>query len=153
MDTFCSTHPNIVADDRDNTGFDFHEIGSCFIGRQFAHTASLQFVGELRTALYRVQLFQKKLGARPRHRPREVIVREACFTDKDKVHRLIKWGGCDVTEAEAQHLWCSPEINILMYHRIADTGPEQLSPYRVAPAQFERQLSYLRRQRIPKHID
>ena len=140
------THPNLIADDRDNTGFDFHEIGTRFIGREFAHTPGLQFVGELRTALYRVQLFQKRLGTRPRRRPREVIVREARFTDQDKVVRLIKWGGCDVTEAEAQHLWTSPEINILMYHRIADTGPEKLSPYRVAPAQFERQLSYLRRQ-------
>jgi peptidoglycan/xylan/chitin deacetylase (PgdA/CDA1 family)/SAM-dependent methyltransferase len=140
------THPNIVADDRDSVGFDFHEFGSRFIGREFAHTPGLQFLGELRTALYRVQLFQKRRGPWPRRRPREVIVREARFTDKDKVSRLIKWGGCEVTEAEAQHLWCSPEINILMYHRIADTGPEQLAPYRVAAAQFERQLSYLSRQ-------
>src|SRR5262249_9205770 len=45
------THPNVVADDRDNTGFDFNEIGSHFIGREFARTPSLQFLGELRTEL------------------------------------------------------------------------------------------------------
>jgi peptidoglycan/xylan/chitin deacetylase (PgdA/CDA1 family)/ubiquinone/menaquinone biosynthesis C-methylase UbiE len=140
------THANNVADDRGNTGFDFQEMGSRFICREFSRTPGLQFVGELRTDLYRVQLFQKRLGPRRQRCPLEVIVRDARFTDKDKVSRLIKWGGCDVTEAEARHLWSSPEINVLMYHRVADTGPERLSPYRVAPRQFERQLSYLRRQ-------
>jgi peptidoglycan/xylan/chitin deacetylase (PgdA/CDA1 family) len=140
------THPNVVADDKDNTGFDFNEIGSRFICREFARTPGLQFLSELRTELYRIHLFQKRLWVKPRGRPRESIVRKARFTDTDKVSRLIKWGGCDVTQAEAQHLWSSPEINVLMYHRIAGTGPERLSPYRVAPSQFERQLSYLRRQ-------
>jgi peptidoglycan/xylan/chitin deacetylase (PgdA/CDA1 family) len=140
------THAINVADDRDNSGFDVREIGDRFICREFARTRGLQFLWELRTELYRVQLFQKRSGATPQRHPREVIVRDASFTDKDKFSRLIKWGGCDVTEAEAQHLWASPEINVLMYHRIADTGPEQLAPYRVAPRQFERQLSYLRRQ-------
>src|SRR5262245_61767323 len=85
------THPNQVADDRDNTGFDFHEIGSRFIGREFAHTPGLQFVGELWTVLYRVQLFQKRVGVSPRRRPREVMLREARFSEQDKVARLIKW--------------------------------------------------------------
>jgi peptidoglycan/xylan/chitin deacetylase (PgdA/CDA1 family)/SAM-dependent methyltransferase len=140
------THANNVADDKDSTGFDFHEIGTRFICLQFTRTPGLRFVRELRTELYRIQLFQKRPRAFRQRRPREVIVRDSQCAASDKVVRLIKWGGCDVTEAEAQHLWSSPEISILMYHRIADTGPEQLSPYRVAPVQFERQLSYLRRQ-------
>ena len=32
-----------------------------------------------------------------------------------------------------------------MYHRVAEDGPAELAPYRVAPALFERQLAYLRR--------
>jgi peptidoglycan/xylan/chitin deacetylase (PgdA/CDA1 family)/GT2 family glycosyltransferase len=34
-------------------------------------------------------------------------------------------------------------LPILMYHRIATSGPESLAPYRVAPAAFEQQLRFL----------
>ena len=36
------------------------------------------------------------------------------------------------------------ELPILMYHRIADTGPEPLAPFRVAVERFEEQLALLR---------
>jgi peptidoglycan/xylan/chitin deacetylase (PgdA/CDA1 family) len=37
-------------------------------------------------------------------------------------------------------------VPILMYHRIADDGPETLSRYRIAPAAFETQMNLLRGQ-------
>jgi peptidoglycan/xylan/chitin deacetylase (PgdA/CDA1 family) len=37
-------------------------------------------------------------------------------------------------------------LPILMYHRIADAGPEELRRYRLEPAEFERQLDHLRRE-------
>jgi peptidoglycan/xylan/chitin deacetylase (PgdA/CDA1 family) len=38
----------------------------------------------------------------------------------------------------------SVEVPILMYHSIADDGPEELKPYRLSPARFESQISYLK---------
>jgi peptidoglycan/xylan/chitin deacetylase (PgdA/CDA1 family) len=51
--------------------------------------------------------------------------------------------GCIVTDAEARHCWAGDEVPVLMYHRIADDGPEALAPYRVRVAEFERQLAWL----------
>jgi hypothetical protein len=50
-------HVNSVSDDRTATGFDFSEIGAVFIGEQFAKVSALEFLKELRTPLYRIQLF------------------------------------------------------------------------------------------------
>ena len=137
-------HAYLVTDDRTRTGFDFNEIGGAFIAGRFARRKTLTFLRELRTELYAVQLFQKtkKSGAST---PRELLVRRAALGPSDHAAPYVKWGGCAVTAAEAQHLWASPRIPILMYHRIAADGPPDLAPWRLHPAQFERQLAYLQR--------
>jgi peptidoglycan/xylan/chitin deacetylase (PgdA/CDA1 family) len=140
------THPNGLADRPDQSGMDLHEIGASFIGQTFARTPGLAFVRELRTAVYRAQLFQKSPGAKRDMEPHEVLIREAQVDPRDRAAGLVKWGGCIVTSAEARHEWRSPAIPILMYHRIAPAGPENLAPYRVHPRDFERQLAYLQRQ-------
>jgi peptidoglycan/xylan/chitin deacetylase (PgdA/CDA1 family) len=38
----------------------------------------------------------------------------------------------------------SSDVPILMYHSIADDGPQELAPYRITPAAFREQLRYLR---------
>ncbi len=141
------THANMVSDDKSQTGFDFNEIGARFIGETFSSEPGLDFVRELQTELYRVQLF-RRVGIPPEAKttscaglpqePREVIRRDAHFE-----HSAIKWGGCALTDAEARHCWVSTEIPVLMYHRVADDGPDALSPYRVNPETFEYQLAYL----------
>lgn len=143
------THANMVSDDKSQTGFDFNEIGAKFIGETFSSEPGLEFIRELRTELYRVQLFRRVqmpqkiptlMEARIPHPPREVIQRNVNFE-----HNAIKHGGCVVTAAEARHCWVSTEIPVLMYHRVAHEGPESLSPYRVRPELFEQQLAYLQR--------
>jgi peptidoglycan/xylan/chitin deacetylase (PgdA/CDA1 family)/SAM-dependent methyltransferase len=143
------THANMVSDDKSQTGFDFNEIGAKFIGETFSSEPGLEFIRELRTELYRVQLFRRShtstnspslSDTRAPHPPREVALRDASFE-----HHTIKRGGCVVTAAEARHCWVSQQVPILMYHRIASNGPEALSPYRVSPDRFERQLAYLQR--------
>jgi peptidoglycan/xylan/chitin deacetylase (PgdA/CDA1 family)/SAM-dependent methyltransferase/GT2 family glycosyltransferase len=142
------THSNSVSDDRAVTGFDFNEIGSEFIGRQFAQELAFEFLKELRTPLYRVQLFRRREVAHAeaedpletRRYPREVMERPVAFA-----HPQIKWGGCVVTFAEAKYFFDTAEVPILMYHRIASKGPHDVTPYRLDPAAFERQLSYLQR--------
>ena len=142
------THSNMVSDDKSQTGFDFNEIGAKFIGETFSSEPGLEFIRELRTELYRVQLFRRShtsskspsSEARVPHSPLEIALREASFE-----HHTIKRGGCVVTAAEARHCWVSNRIPVLMYHRIASDGPDALSRYRVSPAMFERQLAYLQR--------
>jgi peptidoglycan/xylan/chitin deacetylase (PgdA/CDA1 family)/2-polyprenyl-3-methyl-5-hydroxy-6-metoxy-1,4-benzoquinol methylase len=141
------THPNMVSDDKSNTGFDFNEIGSKFIAQIFSAIEDLQYVRELRTELYTVQLFRRSAEARapdelPVACPREVLLRKnAEFEDQS-----IKWGGCIITASEARHCWVTTKVPILMYHRIATSGAVGLAPYRTSPASFERQLAWLQRQ-------
>src|SRR5262249_44823446 len=143
------THPNMVSDDKSATGFDFHEIGAKGIGTIFSSCAELEFLRELRTELYRVQLFRRAVAGpsadisevRAAKFPREILLRK----NVDFEHPTIKRGGCVVTAAEAKHCWVTREVPILMYHRIANDGPAALAPYRIAPQAFERQLAWLQR--------
>jgi peptidoglycan/xylan/chitin deacetylase (PgdA/CDA1 family)/2-polyprenyl-3-methyl-5-hydroxy-6-metoxy-1,4-benzoquinol methylase len=144
------THPNAVSDDRSSTGFDFNEFGAQFIGRVFARRSGLEFVRELRTSLYRVQVFRKP-GVRTWNSsaPREVITRsdakDVAGLPADAPYIAVKRGGVLVTQSEARHCWTSPQIPILMYHRVATEGPEILAPWRISPGKFEAQLAYLQR--------
>jgi len=143
------THANMVSDDKSQTGFDFNEIGARFIGETFSAEPGLEFIRELQTELYCVQLFRRahtlnKISSLPEarvpHPPREVTLRDVGFE-----HYAIKRGGCVVTAAEARHCWVSTQIPVLMYHRVARNGPKALSPYRISPELFEQQLAYLQR--------
>lgn len=60
-----------------------------------------------------------------------------------KIGRMVLWDGYSTTpqEAEAE---TSEQIPVLMYHSIADSGPEELAPYRVSVADFEAQCEFLR---------
>lgn len=140
-------HANLVVDDNGATGFDWmHGFGARFIGETFAATPGLRMVRELRTSLYRVQLFRREANLPARQiAPSEVVIREAVPPSDHEVYGQICWGGCAVTPARAQSASVTRELPILMYHRIAAHGPEGLARYRVSPENFERQLAYLKR--------
>jgi SAM-dependent methyltransferase len=138
-------HANAVVDDREATGFDW-PIGFAakHIGAVFAGRPELEFVRELRTPVYRIQLYRRRerLGPPTRH-PREVVERAA--GDLAGLAASVNWGGCAVTRRDAAHSWVTRALPILVYHRIASDGPPELAPYRVTRDRFERQLAYLRR--------
>ena len=144
-----TTHSTMVSDDRSATGFDFNEIGAATIGEIFSQQPGLDFERELRTELYRVQLFRRTEAAiaaassvaRCPGAPREMLVRANAKFE----HSSVKWGGCVVTAAEARHCWLTDDVPVLMYHRVADDGPPALAPHRVSCADFERQLAWLQR--------
>ena len=141
------THANLVVDDNGATGFDWaHGFGAKFIGETFASTPGLHLVCELRTPLYRVQLFRRE-GDRHSQPPgpREVVSREAVLPSDPEVCGRINWDGCAITRACAYATSVTRELPILVYHRIASHGPEGLARYRVSPESFERQLAYLKR--------
>ncbi|TAM79826.1 MAG: glycosyltransferase [Acidobacteria bacterium] len=140
------THSNLVVDDNGVTGFDWvHGFGARFIGETFASIPGLHLVRELRTPLYRVQLFRREPGRRRYSTgPGELISREAVLPSDPEVCGRINWDGCAITRARAYTTNVTRELPILMYHRIASHGPDGLAPYRVSPEAFERQLAYLK---------
>lgn len=100
---------------------------------------------ELRTARYRMQLFERADGAVP-------------ATDSDSPRRVIEaehapLSGYEVTSVSrettvparplAGQRALTTVLPILMYHRVAPDGPAALLRYRVTPDAFREQLRYL----------
>jgi peptidoglycan/xylan/chitin deacetylase (PgdA/CDA1 family)/2-polyprenyl-3-methyl-5-hydroxy-6-metoxy-1,4-benzoquinol methylase len=140
-----TTHAHAVVDDPTATGFDWQVgFGGKHIGEAIARVPGMELVRELRTPVYRVQLFRRSTGPTPRRQlPRELVEQQTA--DVGDLASAINWGGCAITRTEAANAWVTRALPILMYHRVAEDGPAELAPYRVAPALFERQLAYLRR--------
>jgi peptidoglycan/xylan/chitin deacetylase (PgdA/CDA1 family)/SAM-dependent methyltransferase len=137
-------HTIAMADRRTASGFDFHELGADSIARAAARSRSVRLLRELDAGLYRVQVWRRHGGT-----TQGALVRRAVdpgLQPGDRAAGLVRWGGCDVTVAEARHLLRSSAITVLLYHRIAAEGPVALAPYRVTPEEFARQVDYLRRQ-------
>jgi len=138
------THGLSVTDEPDRTGFDWgHEFGGARIAREFESVVELQLLKEVRTPLYVIQLFQKLPPGTARTMPaREVLPIEAELPIA--VERTIAWNGLRVSPARAREEEVIPEIPILVYHSVADDGPEGLSRYRVSPEAFRKQMLFLR---------
>jgi SAM-dependent methyltransferase len=58
-------NPNMVSDDKESTGFDFNTVGARSFAAIFSSTPGLEYVRELRTDLYRIQLFRRRAGEGP----------------------------------------------------------------------------------------
>jgi peptidoglycan/xylan/chitin deacetylase (PgdA/CDA1 family) len=139
-------HAHLIADERDRTGFDWgadHRFGVATVSTAFTQTAELALVRELRTELYRIQLFRR---IEPGTEIEPAIIEQADFSRNLPAHveRSIIWGGATITRAEARVREQAGEVPILMYHSISDDGPPELAPYRVTPVAFKDQLRWLR---------
>ena len=144
---FLTAHANIVVDDPTVTGFEWPVgFGGRTIGKTFASLPELEFIRELRTPLYRIQLFRRRsLPARGRPLPREVIEREAAGQAQPLIARAINRGGCVISRAESLNAWTTRELPILMYHSIRREAPAALARFCTSPERFERQLAFLKR--------
>ena len=114
------------------------------IGEAFARVPGMELVRELRTPVYRVQLFRRSTGPTPR---RQAAPRAGRATNgrSRRSRRRDQLGRLRDPRTEAANAWMTRALPILLYHRIAEDGPAELAPYQVAPALFDRQLAYLRR--------
>jgi peptidoglycan/xylan/chitin deacetylase (PgdA/CDA1 family)/2-polyprenyl-3-methyl-5-hydroxy-6-metoxy-1,4-benzoquinol methylase len=147
-------HANVVVDDPGQTGFDWRvPFGAKVIGEVFGALPELTWVRELRTPLYRIQLFQRLTTLRARldrlthghdapPHPHDVRVARHADPEPDVAAHVL-WNGGTVQGGEAPHA-ASWRLPILTYHRIAERGPAALARYRVSPHAFEEQLRYLR---------
>jgi peptidoglycan/xylan/chitin deacetylase (PgdA/CDA1 family)/GT2 family glycosyltransferase/SAM-dependent methyltransferase len=131
-----------LADDPDSTGFDWgHPFGARVIGETLAGAGGLRLRHELRTALYRVQLFERP---RPDEPPAAAVVEEVAYGSPlpPDVAAYVSWGGGVPGTTESRGAM-TRELPILMYHRVAAGGAPETARYRVSPESFEAQLRYL----------
>jgi glycosyltransferase involved in cell wall biosynthesis/peptidoglycan/xylan/chitin deacetylase (PgdA/CDA1 family) len=137
-----TAHAAVTRDNPDSTGFPWERpFGAARIGEILGDTEGLRLHRELVTPLYRIQLFERSDTPGP---PPVVEHGEHAVLDR-QMHRSIAWGGVAITRADAMADEITNRVPILMYHRVADSGAEQLDRYRVDPAMFEQQLDHLRR--------
>ncbi|MBS0547254.1 MAG: glycosyltransferase [Proteobacteria bacterium] len=140
-----TAHALVVSDTPDRTGFDWDEpFGSQTIGQTFAAVPGLALERSLRTELYRIDLFRRLRDSEPAPAP-QIETSPLGPPPEPAFARHIVWGGAVVRRAEAQARERTDRLPILMYHRIADTGPPGLARWRLPPAAFAAQMRWLRR--------
>lgn len=139
-----TAHACLVADEPDRPGFDWdHPFGAKVIGETLA-TAGLRLVRELRTPLYRIQIFQREDGLSGSLPEPPRIEEAAPGPLPPEIARHVLWNGGQPRRAGAAPDLRTWRLPILLYHRIAPEGAAATARYRVAPEAFAEQLLYLR---------
>jgi len=141
-----TAHSTSVADDPRSTGFEWGlPYGAAAIGAAFCAAPGLALVRELRTPLYRIHLFRRKAHDGQAAASAECVELPVGAPVGAEIRRTVVWGGYAVSREEANRTEAVDAVPVLMYHRIANGGPEALSRYRVTPERFEQQLAWMRR--------
>jgi peptidoglycan/xylan/chitin deacetylase (PgdA/CDA1 family)/2-polyprenyl-3-methyl-5-hydroxy-6-metoxy-1,4-benzoquinol methylase len=138
---FITAHANLVRDEPNRPGYNWgYSFGAKVIGEAFANTKPLKLMKELRTPLYRIQLFQA-LPDSTSTIP-EIIEIPQPTPPPAKVADTVLWHG-----GQAQDYWhkeaTTTRLPILMYHRVHPQGKPETASWRVTPEAFEQQLKYL----------
>jgi peptidoglycan/xylan/chitin deacetylase (PgdA/CDA1 family) len=142
-----TTHANLVVDDHDQTGFDWDcPFGARVIGEVLASTRPLRLVKELRTPLYRIQLFRCEPRRRfAFHRSTPEVIEVALPAPlPPEIASHVLWHGGRPRHGGVPQGVVTDRLPILMYHRVAPAGSAAMTRYRVSPEAFEGQLCYLR---------
>ena len=139
-----TTNANQVADDPEHSGFDWGaEFGSRTIGEMIGSTPGLSLEREIETPLYRVQLFRKgHAGSTALEAARESRTLSAPLEPQVAASVLYHGG---VSRVRALHTELSASLPILMYHRVAEDGPEALVRFKISPRLFAEHVEFLRR--------
>jgi len=135
-------HAYLVHDEPDRTGFRWRQpFGAKVIGDVFAATAPLVLEREIRTPLYRVQMFRRPAAPYAPVRPAEIREEATGNPLPHEVARQVRWCRPGMVPAVPGF---TRQLPILMYHQIATDGPASLARYRVHPQRFDEQLGLLR---------
>ena len=141
-------HAHQVIDEPDKPGFNWElPFGGKVIGDVFSAVPALQLVKEIHTPLYRVQLFQKvrsNLFSWFKKNKPSIQYVEQPTPVPDAVKDSVRWNGGKPSETKIVLHASTSKLPILMYHRVAPDGAENMSRYRISPAAFEEQLKYLK---------
>lgn len=128
-------HGNVVNDEMNRTGFNWeHAYGAKGIGETFASLPSINFLKELHTPLYRIQLFERKRSEQSFRRTNipEIIEVEQPTALEPEVSSQVLWNGA------------AKALPVILYHSVAPSRSKELFEYHVTPKQFEEQLGFLR---------
>jgi peptidoglycan/xylan/chitin deacetylase (PgdA/CDA1 family) len=143
---FLTAHAHLVIDEPDRTGFDWnHPFGAKVISDEIA-SSGLQLRKEIRTPLYRVQLFQ--LAEHPStaellNAPDITILESQPAPLLPQVAAHVHWHGVETRPDFQPRPVTTNRLPILMYHRVAPKGSSRLADYLVTPEGFREQLRYL----------
>lgn len=142
-----TAHANLIGDDPSSSGYLWHHpFGGKRIGEVLASSPGLELRHEIVTELYRIQLFRRSSTALREHVDAVVEHRDHAADLGQDLKRMVVWGGITITPMRAIETELTPRLPVLMYHRVAPTGEDHLSRYRVHPDELEAQLAELRRQ-------
>ncbi|MCU7550526.1 glycosyltransferase [Chitinophagaceae bacterium LB-8] len=141
-------HAHQVIDEPKKPGFDWGlSFGAKVIGETFAKIHSLRLVKEIRTPLYRVQLFQKTkpniFSLLPINKPSIQFLDQPTPIPED-VMDSVRWNGGIPSGTTVISKLSTEKLPILMYHRVAPHGSQEMSRYRVSPGDFEEHLKFLK---------
>ncbi len=135
-------HAHQVIDEPDKPGFDWGLLyGAKAISDIFCSLPELNLKKEVRTPLYRIQLFQQKSAHIPDAEP-AIAYLEQPTPVPFQVEKSVRWKGGQST------MWSekveTKQLPILMYHSVAPNDSNEVTRYQVSPEQLEEQLCYLR---------
>ncbi len=142
-------HANLVVDEPGTTGFDWDfPFGARTISDVIQRFKSVALRKEIRTPLYRIQLYQRRPRLRlPFRRSKANVTRfaEPLALPHASVATTIRWNG--IKETDKRHkesAVTTSSLPILMYHHIGVHSGGRNARYWLDPRQFEEQLSFLR---------
>ncbi len=138
-------HAFVLKDDMSRTAFDWdNPFGAETIARVVGSIPGLALEASIRTELYRVDRFRRLHPDEATPVPR-MQVAQVDAPIETEVARFILWNGAAARRSELARLETRQHVPILMYHRVAVDGPEELARYRLSPDAFGEQMLWLRR--------
>ena len=142
---FLTAHANVVADAPTESGFAWDvPYGAATIARVFGHVPTLRLIREIKTPLYRIQLYQKVARVSAPFPHPDVRLEPNRVQPDPSIARWIRWETGGEYQPGSQADAVTRRLPILMYHQVAESGATARARWRVTPQLFEEQLGYLR---------
>lgn len=130
-----AAHSNVLVDEPDQPGFNWDlPFGAKTIGKILAGTFSLRLVKEVRTPLYRIQLFRRII-------PKVIELVQPTAPPPDIAAGIVWAGGS--SGRKALQAVVTDRLPILKYRRVAPVSPSVPARYQVTPELFKEQIEYL----------
>ncbi|MER8501103.1 glycosyltransferase [Mesorhizobium sp. M0204] len=141
--SFISAHAFVLRDNPERTGFDWNTFGAQAISETLAGTEGLVLEQSIQTELYRIDRFRRLSPGDVATEPVIDHVPIRARIDMG-VARKIVWGGARALRRDVARSERRQRIPVLMYHSVSDEGPAALARFRLTPAAFASQMTWLR---------
>jgi peptidoglycan/xylan/chitin deacetylase (PgdA/CDA1 family) len=134
-----------LKDNMSRTGFDWdNPYGAETIARVIESVSELALEASIQTELYRIDRFRRLRPGEAAPDP-EVTAARIDAPIEPEVARFIVWNGAVARRADLARSESRSRVPVLMYHRVAPDGGNDLARYRLSPDAFRDQMLWLRR--------